>query len=74
MTAPIIEMMLRDATWEAVPNVDGTTDADGIPFATHSGVWHFMGMDLRVFRLSNGQAVIHADDMTALLERMGADA
>lgn len=40
------------------------------PYATHEGVWNFMGDSLRVFRLNNGQCVIHAEDFERVFGAM----
>lgn len=55
-----IEMVLETVEWKAT---GATTDDDGIPVATHEGVLEIGGHKLRCYRLSNGQAVFHADDV-----------
>lgn len=71
MSKTPIEMLFDGVTWtpipEDMPQDDMPQDADSIPCATHSGIWNFMGMEIRVYRLSTGQAVIHADDMPKVL-------
>lgn len=58
-----IEMMLEGAKWVAIePQPDFSPDA-GMPWVTHQGEMDFFGLTLRCFRLSDGRAVIHADDM-----------
>lgn len=43
------------------------TPAEGDLYATHAGVLNVEGLPpLRVYRLNDGRAVIHADDMHAL--------
>jgi hypothetical protein len=64
-----IETMLDGVTW--IPVTEETAPEDGMPHATHSGSFNFLGVPLRVFRLNTGEAVIHADDMNALLEVFG---
>lgn len=66
MSTPI-EMMLQGVTWVPVPE-GGTRDAmhqGDIPYATHSGVLDLMGHQFRVYRLSDGNTVINADDLNA---------
>ena len=65
MSKTPIEMMLEGVTWIARENVP--PQDDGIPYATHEGVLELMGVSMRVYRLSSGQAVVHADDMEQFL-------
>lgn len=44
--------------------------SETIPTATHQGVLSLGNVTLRVFRLDNGQAVIHGDDMHVLMAAM----
>lgn len=56
-----IEMMLQDAIWTPIENVKAD---DSLPYATHSGVLEVPGFDsLKCWRLSNGKAMIDAEDM-----------
>lgn len=41
-------------------------------FATHEGVWHFGGHEIRCYRLSDGQTVFHADDVEKFFEFLSA--
>jgi len=62
MAATPIDALLSTVVWtEGEPQA---TD-DGTPYATHSGVLDLLGSKLRVHRLSNGSAVINADDLKA---------
>lgn len=66
MSKTPIEMMLDGLTWVPVP--DSEIHEDGTyPYATHSGEMDFMGHKLRCYRLSDGRAVINADDLSAFL-------
>lgn len=65
MSKTPIEMMLDGVTW--VQNPNESTHEDGLPYATHSGIWNFMGQEIRVYRLNTGQAIIHADDFGKIL-------
>lgn len=49
----------------------GEAPSGDLPYATHSGELEIFGLKLRCFRLNTGEAIIHADDMMALLELMG---
>jgi hypothetical protein len=60
MTAPI-DKLLEEVAWEPT----GAADSEGLPYATHSGVFEFAGMKLRCYRLSDGRAVFNADDFKA---------
>lgn len=55
---------------QALKPIDNPKPSGDLPYATHSGVLHIFGVDLKVFRLSTGQAIIDADD----LERFFGDA
>jgi hypothetical protein len=66
LTSSPIEMLLnKEAVWEEAPKTED--NGSGLPYATHSGIWNFMGQDIRVYRLSNGKAIIDADDFWKLL-------
>lgn len=64
MTAPIEQLMDQVRWAECSPDssTPGKAQSD-IPFATHEGVLEIGEMKLRCYRLSNGQAVLHEDDM-----------
>lgn len=66
MSKAPIEMMLDGVTWVENPDTRNPSDDDGRPYATHSGVLEILGRKLRVYRLSDGKAVIHADDIHEL--------
>lgn len=59
-----LQTALAGAVWTVVPHVETGSD---LPYATHQGVLDLMGVQLRVYRLSNGQAVIRQEDLEALL-------
>lgn len=66
MSKPPIEQLLDEQVqWTELPNGDAVSD---LPYATHSGVWEFQGMKLRVHRLSNGKCVIEESSMREFLE------
>ena len=63
-------MGTMDAMMDGIDWKEGSTPfehEEGMPYATHEGIWHFMGQDIRVYRLNTGQTIIHADDMEKLL-------
>lgn len=41
---------------------------DGIPYATHDGVFRLGTVEIRVYQLSNGKRVLDADDMERLFK------
>lgn len=43
---------------------------DNIPTSVWSGSFHIFGVDVKCHRLSDGQAIIEADSMAALIEAM----
>jgi hypothetical protein len=48
--------------WRAL---DQPAEVEGGLYATHEGVWELGDYKLRCYRLSDGRAVIHADDVHA---------
>jgi len=56
--------IFNNVKWDLLPPQEES--GDGIPYATHEGILEIVGKKLRCYRLSNGQAVIHADDMREL--------
>ena len=57
-----IEQLLDTLDWQPV---EMDPSDDGLPFATHSGVLEIAGHKFRCFRLNDGRAVFHADDVNA---------
>lgn len=57
-----IDSMLDSVDWVATDCQEGS---DGVPVATHEGVFKLGELSLRCYRLSDGRAVFHADDMRA---------
>lgn len=67
-----IEMMMDGLTWVPVKHDELANDSDdGLPIATHEGILNIAGIELKCFRLSNGQAVIDAESMERFLQFMG---
>lgn len=61
---------LAGVEWNA--NIPRDEDvSSGLPYATHSGVWTdpLFGIAMRCYRLSDGRAIIHADDLDAFMEK-----
>lgn len=54
--------ILAGLDWKPVEEPDASSD---IPHATHQGVLELYGHKLRCYRLSDGRAIIHADDVHA---------
>lgn len=67
MSKTPIEMMLDGVTWVQTTgsSTDNSDQEDGLPYATHEGVFEIMGHKMRCYRLSTGQAVFNADDFEA---------
>lgn len=63
MSKTPIEMMLDGVEW--VPCSAEREGCEDLPYATHEGVLEIGDFRLRCYRLSNGQAVFHADDIKA---------
>lgn len=59
---------LSNVDWKPVEHAAAA--GDGLPYATHQGVFDLFGQELRCYRLSDGRAVIHADDMHQVLQGM----
>ena len=56
-----LETLLDSVNWE---RIDATpADTNGLPYATHQGVLTIGGEALRCFRLNDGRAILHADDV-----------
>lgn len=54
------------------PIAGAAPNADGVPYATHSGVLELVpGLKLNVYRLSTGQAIVDAESMQRFLAYMG---
>lgn len=65
ITSSPIETALERVAW--VANPCAPTNEGGLPYATHSGIWEFMGKQIKVYRLNNGKAIIDADDFWKIL-------
>lgn len=63
-------MILEGVTWIPAEN-EPDPNRPELPFATHSGVLHIFGTDIRCYRLSDGKAVFDADDFEQLLIEIG---
>jgi len=61
-----IEQMMSRVDWKKFDLQQ--TDGD-MPYATHSGILEIAGMDLRVYRLNDGRAIIDADDMIKFFDK-----
>jgi hypothetical protein len=57
-----VSTLLNSVEWT---ETNATPGDDGLPYATHSGVFEFAGHSLRCYRLSDGRAIFHADDFRA---------
>ena len=55
---------LDNVDWQPIPKPDAT---DGLPWATHEGVFQIGDVELRCYQLSNSQRVIDCDDLQAFL-------
>lgn len=64
MTPNPIDSVLATVNWQ---HIDDQADEPDELHATHHGVLEIAGACLRCYRLSNGQAVIHKDDLEAFL-------
>ena len=56
---------LQGVTW--IANPCAPTNEGGLPYVTHSGVWEFQGHQIKVYRVSDGRAIIDADDFWKIL-------
>lgn len=66
----LADRLLDSVVWEPT-GADGA-NADGLPYATHSGVLTLGELELRVYQLSDGRRIIDADDFVKLLGIGGA--
>jgi hypothetical protein len=66
-----IQALLDSVSWT---KIDGAQRGDdSTPAATHEGVLDIAGHRFRCYRLDNGQAVFHADDINAFLDGFADD-
>lgn len=66
MATPI-DLLMNAVEWEATGSAEDVAMADdGIPWATHSGVLHIGGVELRCYTLNTGERILNADDVEAL--------
>ena len=50
----------------------GLTESESdLPVATHEGILHLFDRDFRVYELSNGMRIIHADDLIDFMHEIG---
>lgn len=66
------EAVLKGVTWEAGPMIR-VPDDPNVLYATHEGRGEILGIPFRCYRLSDGRAVIHADDMHKIMDALGGD-
>jgi hypothetical protein len=59
---------------DAIPMqpVSGVVVDEGMPYATHKGIWNLGDLELEVFRLNDGRTVISDEGMAKFLEWLGA--
>ena len=57
----VFDRLLDVLEWKRL--LDHAQEADEIPHATHEAILDIGAAKLRVYQLSNGQRVIHADDV-----------
>ena len=63
-----IEMTLDGVQWRAAgPRSDS---GDGLPWATHEGVFDIAGVQLRCYRLNDGRAIFNAEDFHAFFNEL----
>jgi hypothetical protein len=61
MSTPM-DAALDAVNWVVLDNKPGSR---GLPYATHSGVLSIGNFELRCYRLNDGRAILHADDVNA---------
>lgn len=65
MKSPIEEMMDR-LDWEAI---EQNAKPDGsLPYATHTGVLKIGDFEIRCYRLSDGKAIVDAEDFNKFFD------
>lgn len=65
----VVELILDEVEWVPIDGVQA--EDDGIPVATHEGVLRVAGLELAVFRLSDGKRVIEKGSFTRFMEWLG---
>lgn len=71
MTAPI-ETLLDQVEWTECEDTSQKGD-EGMPYATHEGRLSLGGFNMTVYKLSNGQRVLDANDVQSLFGDMLAE-
>ncbi len=66
MTPPIHQAIARVCRPVPPPANPG-----GLPYPTHSGILTLAGIELKVHRLSTGQAIIEQESMKKFMEALG---
>lgn len=59
---PSLDHLFANVDWRAAPEPEAVIDS---LYATHEGVFELGGLQMRCYRLSNGQAIFNADDFEA---------
>lgn len=62
MSREPVDKLLDAVDWQPLIG-PAPQDHDGIPWATHRGIFEIAGLKLRVYQLSDGRRIIDADDL-----------
>jgi len=71
MSKTPIEMMLDGVEWTPIGPIEIENPPEGLPYATHEGILHIGDLDIKVFRLNTGQAVIEGASTWRFFAEMG---
>ncbi|PRH37745.1 hypothetical protein [Burkholderia gladioli] len=64
------EAAMRDVQWR---DLNSTPVDSDLPYATHEGELYLGNERIRCYRLSNGQAIFHADDFLRVILGTGGE-
>lgn len=63
-----IDILLDQIEWKPiVRDLEISEDNEDLPYATHEGIFYIGDFQMRAYKLSNGQRVIHKEDVDKFL-------
>lgn len=54
-----VDYLMASVKWRET----GVPHTEGLPYTTHEGELDLLGTKMRCYRLSDGRAILHADDV-----------
>lgn len=63
-----IDLLLDQVDWKPIIREKEASEEDAdLPYATHEGIFYIGEYQMRAYKLSNGQRVIHKEDIDKFL-------